>query len=109
MSEAKEFQDLTASIPFWNNKPSDMKEGDTITGKVVLIQESRDAKSSRTATLEVEGAEGTERIGVWLSTVIDGAFKAGVVEGDTVRITYKGKGKTKNNTDFNDYKVEVAK
>lgn len=98
------FQDLTEQVPFWNNKPAEMKEGDTIEGKVMLIQESRGAKSSRTAT--IEDAKGV-RHNVWLSTVIDGAFKAGVHEGDMVRITYKGKSMTKDNVEFNDYKVEV--
>lgn len=99
------FQDLTASVPFWNNKVEDLKEGDVIEGKVMLIQEARNAKASRTATLEK--ADG-ERANVWLSTVIDGAFKAGVKEGDTVRITFKGRSKTADGkNDFNDYKVEV--
>lgn len=99
------FQELTANIPFWNNKPTDLAVGSEIMGKVTLIQEARNPKSSRTAILELEDGS---RVSVWLSTVIDGAFKAGVREGDTVRITYKGKEKTKDgNTEFNDYKVEV--
>lgn len=98
------FQDLTEQVPFWNNKPAEMKPEMAIEGKVMLIQEARGAKSSRAATLET--AKG-ERMNVWLSTVIDGAFKAGVREGDTVRITYKGKSKTKDGVEFNDYKVEV--
>jgi len=103
----REFQDLTASVPFWNNKPAEMKDGDVVEGKVVLIQEARSAKASRTATLEKEDGE---RVNVWLSTVIDGAFKAGVNEGDFVRITYKGKQPTKDNSgEFNDYKVEVSR
>lgn len=99
------FQDLTASVPFWNNKVEELKENDVIEGKVMLIQEARNAKASRTATLEK--ADG-ERVNVWLSTVIDGAFKAGVHEGDTVRITFKGRAKTADGkNDFNDYKVEM--
>lgn len=103
----RNFQDLTASVPFWNNKPAEMKEGDTVEGKVALIQEARNAKASRTATIEKDDGE---RVNVWLSTVIDGAFKAGVNEGDYVRITFKGKAKTADgNTEFNDYKVEVSR
>jgi hypothetical protein len=98
------YEDLTANIPFWNNKISDMKEGDSIEGTVKLIQEARNPKSSRTATLEKENGE---RVNVWLSTVIDGAFKAGVSEGNKVRITYKGKATTADGVSFNDYKVEV--
>jgi hypothetical protein len=102
-----DYQDLTASVPFWNNKPTDMKEGDLVEGVVRIIAEARNAKSSRTATLEKTDGE---RVNVWLSAVIDGAFKAGVTEGDSVRITYKGKTKTADGSaEFNDYKVEVKK
>ena len=100
-----EFQSLTAQQNFWNNKPEDLKVGDSVTGKVVLIQEARNDKSSRTATLQLEDGS---KVAVWLSTVIDGAFKAGVREGDTVRITYNGKVKGKT-SEYNDYEVEVAR
>lgn len=100
-----DFQSLTKQINFWNNKPEDLKVGDAVTGKVVLIQEARNEKSSRTATLQLEDGS---TIGVWLSTVIDGAFKAGVREGDTVRITYNGKKQGKG-AEYNDYEVEVSR
>lgn len=100
------YQDLTEQKPFWNNKVEELKEGDVIEGKVVLIQEARDVKSSRTATLEK--ADNTQ-VNVWLSTVIDGAFRSGVKEGDKVRITYKGRAEAKNGGKFNDYKVEVER
>lgn len=98
------FQDLTENVSFWNSKPSDLETGAAVEGKVVLISEARDAKSSRTATIETE--DGT-RVAVWLSTVIDGAFKSGVTEGDTVRITYNGKKTGKTGKEYNDYTVEV--
>lgn len=101
-----EFQSLTKQVTFWNNKPSELKEGDSVTGEVVLIQEARNDKSSRTATLKLESGE---TIGVWLSTVIDGAFRTGVREGDTVRITYNGKKKGEKGAEYNDYEVEVAR
>lgn len=100
-----DFQSLTAQQNFWNNKPEDLKVGDSVEGKVLLIQEARNDKSSRTATLELKDGS---KIAVWLSTVIDGAFKAGVREGDTVRITYNGKKQGKT-AEYNDYEVEVAR
>lgn len=100
-----DFQSLTKQQNFWNNKPEELKVGDVITGKVVLISEARNEKSSRTATLQLESGD---TMAVWLSTVIDGAFRAGVREGDTVRITYNGKKKGKS-ADYNDYEVEVAR
>lgn len=101
-----DFQSLTKQVNFWNNKPEELKVGDSITGKVVLIQDARNAKSSRTATLELEDKS---TIGVWLSTVIDGAFRTGVREGDTVRITYNGKKAGQNGPEYNDYEVEVKR
>lgn len=98
------YQNLTESVPFWNAKPAELKSGASVEGKVALIQEARDPKSSRTAILETKSGE---RVAVWLSTVIDGAFKSGVSEGDTVRITYNGKVKSKNGAEYNDYTVEV--
>lgn len=98
------FQNLTENVPFWNSNPADLKVGDAVEGKVVLINEARDSKSSRTAVLEL--ADG-KRVAVQLSTVIDGAFKAGINEGDTVRVTYNGKQESKKGTEYNDYTVEV--
>jgi hypothetical protein len=100
------FTSLTDKKDFWNAKPSDMKVGDVLIGKVVLIEEARNAKASRTAT--IEKADGTT-VGLWLSTVIDGAFKTGVQEGDTVRITYNGKEVSKNGSEYNDYSVDVSR
>lgn len=100
------FHSLTDQVKFWNNKPEELEVGASITGKVVLIQEARNAKSSRTATLELENGE---KMGVWLSTVIDGAFRAGVHEGDTVRVTYNGKKKGNNGPEYNDYSVDVKR
>lgn len=98
------FQNLTEDVPFWNSKPAELKVGDSVEGKVVLINEARDPKSSRTAV--IEQADG-KRVAVWLSTVIDGAFRAGIAEGDTVRVSYNGKQTSKKGTEYNDYTVEV--
>ena len=100
------FQSLTGKVTFWNNKPEELTVGDVVTGKVALIQEARSARASRTAIIEQE--DGTT-LGVWLSTIIEGAFASGVHEGDTVRITYKGKATSKNGNEYNDYEVEVAR
>lgn len=106
MSDQK-FQSLTDKKEFWNNKPADLKVGSELIGKVLLIEEARNAKASRTAT--IEQADGTQ-IGLWLSTVIDGAFKTGVHEGDTIRVVFNGKATTKDGkNEFNDYSVEVAR
>lgn len=103
----QKFQSLTDKKEFWNNKPADLKVGSVLIGKVVLIEEARNSKASRTAT--IEQTDGTQ-IGLWLSTVIDGAFKSGVREGDTIRVVYNGKATTKDGkNDFNDYSVEVAR
>lgn len=103
----KKFQSLTDKKDFWNAKPAELEVGSVLEGKVVLIEEARNAKASRTATIEKEDGS---TVGLWLSTVIDGAFQSGVREGDTVRITFNGKQTTKDGkNEFNDYSVDVAR
>lgn len=98
------YQSLTEKNEFFNSKPAELEVGASLEGTVKLITEARDPKSSGVATIEKE--DGT-RINVWLSTVIAGAFAAGVEVGDKVRIVYNGKTKAKNGTEYNDYTVEV--
>ena len=103
----KKFQSLTDKKDFWNADPKTLEVGSQLQGKVVLIEEARKAKSSRTATIEKEDGS---TVGLWLSTVIDGAFQSGVRVGDTIRVTFNGKQPTKDGSgEYNDYSVDVAK
>lgn len=101
----RQFQDLTAAEPFWNDK--DIKEGATLEGKILLMKPSRGPKSSPVMLVETDDGK---KINVWMKTIIASSLEGVAKEGDVVRLTYNGLKKAQNGgTDYHDYKVELAR
>jgi len=84
-------------------KGQELKEGDSVEGKLLEIKENVGPNKSNVYVLETP--EG-EKVGIWGSTVIDGRLN-GVKAGQEIAIEYLGMEEGKNGREYKDFKIGV--